>query len=65
MQVSTLGELRQVIGSLDPDEPFPPGAMRVTRGKASGTQVVSLPEGYLERRDDMTPPEDDGTVDGG
>lgn len=65
MQVNTLAELREVIDTMNPDEPFPPGAMRVPRGKTSGTQVVSLPEGYLERRDDMTPPEDDGTIDGG
>lgn len=65
MQVDTLSELREVIDTFNPEEPFPPGAMRVPRGKTSGTQIVSLPEGYLERRDDMTPPEDDGTVDGG
>lgn len=65
MQVDTLAELREVIDTFNPDEPFPPSAMRVPRGKTSGTQVVSLPEGYLERRDDMTPPDDDGTVDGG
>ncbi len=65
MQVSTLSELREVLGTLNPEEPFPPGAMRVPRGKTSGTQVVSLPDGYLDNRDDMTPPEDDGMVDGG
>jgi hypothetical protein len=30
--------------------------MRVPRGKASGTQQVSLPPGYLDHRDDATPP---------
>lgn len=65
MQVASLTELKQVIETLDPAEPFPPGAMRVPRGKTSGTQVVSLPDGYLEHRDDLTPPQDDGTVDGG
>ena len=30
--------------------------MRVTRGKTSGTQVVSLPEGYLDHLDDDVPP---------
>jgi hypothetical protein len=50
---------------LDPQERFPPSAMRVPRGKTGGTQKVALPEGYLERLDDDTPPaaEDDG--DGG
>jgi tRNA-dihydrouridine synthase len=65
MQVTTLAELQGVISTLDPDEPFPPGAMRVPRGKARGTQEVSLPEGYLENRDDMTPPQEDGHVEGG
>jgi hypothetical protein len=65
MQVSTLSELAHVISTLDPEEPFPPGAMRVPRGKTSGTQVVSLPQGYLDDPDDLTPPEDDGSVDGG
>jgi hypothetical protein len=33
--------------------------MRVPRGKASGTQVVSLPPGYLDQREDATPPSAD------
>jgi nifR3 family TIM-barrel protein len=65
MQVSTLAELEQVMATLDVSAEFPPGAMRVPRGKASGTQVVALPDGYLDNLDDETPPEDDGSVDGG
>jgi hypothetical protein len=65
MQVCTLSELREVIGTMNPEEPFPPGAMRVPRGKTSGTQVVSLPPGYLDDRNDLTPPEDDGHIEGG
>lgn len=65
MQVNTLRELQEVISTLDPSEPFPPGAMRVPRGKTGGTQVVSLPDGYLDNRDDLTPPEDDGHIEGG
>ena len=34
----------------------PPSAMRVPRGKGSGTQAVSLPENYLLDREDATPP---------
>jgi hypothetical protein len=30
--------------------------MRVPRGKTSGTQKVSLPQGYLDSLDDDTPP---------
>jgi nifR3 family TIM-barrel protein len=56
MQVSTLEELELTLTGLNATEPFPVLAMRVPRGKASGTQTVSLPPGYLENRDDATPP---------
>jgi nifR3 family TIM-barrel protein len=58
MQITTRADLASTLDDLDPEERFPPGAMRVARGKASGTQVVSLPHGYLEQRDDATPPEE-------
>src|SRR6185503_15320038 len=56
MQVKTFDELGGLLAALDPEEPFPPSAMRVTRGKHSGTQKVSLPEGWLEHPEDPTPP---------
>lgn len=56
MQVTSLPELELTLANLNADEPFPPHAMRVPRGKASGTQTVSLPEGYLQNRDDSSPP---------
>jgi nifR3 family TIM-barrel protein len=59
MQVATLGELEMTLAGLNAAEPFPPHAMRVPRGKASGTQTVSLPPGYLDQRDDATPPSAD------
>jgi hypothetical protein len=46
-----------LVAELDPHEPFPPSAIRVPRGKSSGTQEVSLPEGYLDDLDDATPPD--------
>jgi len=55
-RVASLGELRDEIARLDADEPFPTHALRVPRGKHGGTQRVALPEGYLERLDDDTPP---------
>jgi nifR3 family TIM-barrel protein len=58
MQVTTLRELEETLATLDPNERFPPSAMRVPRGKSSGTQSVSLPYGYLADRDDATPPEE-------
>jgi nifR3 family TIM-barrel protein len=56
MRVETLAGLEAALASLPRDEPFPPSAMRVPRGKSSGTQKVSLPEGYLDDLDDATPP---------
>jgi nifR3 family TIM-barrel protein len=57
MRVTTLEELEAILRSADPEEPFPPDAMRVPRGKTAGRQKVSLPEGFLENRlTDDTPP---------
>ena len=56
MHLNTLAELDEVLGCVDPDAPFPAHSLRVPRGKASGTQTVSLPPGYLDQRDDATPP---------
>ncbi|MEO6601382.1 MAG: tRNA dihydrouridine synthase DusB [Polyangiaceae bacterium] len=56
MQISTLADLQQALDQVDGIQPFPPSAMRVPRGKGSGTQAVSLPENYLRDRDDATPP---------
>jgi len=42
---------------LDMEEPFPRHALRAPRGKSGSAQKrVALPEGYLEDRDDDTPP---------
>lgn len=56
MQAATMEELREVLGGLDPDERFPPNAIRVPRGKTAGTQKVALPDGYLDDLQDATPP---------
>jgi len=56
MHVSTLAELAEVLGEVDRELPYPPEAMRVPRGKTSGTQKVALPPGYLDALDDDTPP---------
>jgi hypothetical protein len=58
MQLSSLAELEDLIATLDPNEAFPPSSMRVIRGKSAGTQTVSLPHGYLDQRNDATPPEE-------
>ena len=64
MHVESLQQLSDVLGLMDPDEPFPAASMRVPRGKTSGTQTVALPEGYLSTLDDATPPEPEGDADG-
>jgi nifR3 family TIM-barrel protein len=56
MQVVALAELEEVLAGVDRSLPYPPEAMRVPRGKTSGTQKVALPEGYLDSLDDDTPP---------
>jgi nifR3 family TIM-barrel protein len=54
--VKTLEELRAGVADVDRSLVFPPAAMRVKRGKRSGTQTVSLPHGYRDHLDDDTPP---------
>ncbi|NOY94640.1 MAG: tRNA dihydrouridine synthase DusB [Deltaproteobacteria bacterium] len=64
MRVTTLAELREILGEVNADEPFPEHSMRVPRGKTSGRQKVTLPEGFLD--DDGPLPEDAGlAVSGG
>ncbi len=66
MQLRSLAGLAALLSRLDPDERFPPSAMRVPRGKSGGTQVVTLPDGYLYDPEDATPPPEEGCAsDGG
>lgn len=65
MKVTSLQDLKDALSVVPRDLEFPPEAMRVPRGKASGTQVVSLPDGYLEQLDDATPPVAEDLVSGG
>jgi tRNA-dihydrouridine synthase len=65
MSMASLDDLRAAVGAQNRDEPFPRAAMRVPRGKHSGTQRVSLPPGYLDDLDDATPPEAEDAESGG
>jgi nifR3 family TIM-barrel protein len=67
MRVETVADLELLLKDVDRDQPFPPSAMRVVRGKATGTQKVALPAGYLDNLDDDTPPtgSDEDPGDGG
>ncbi|MDB4976624.1 MAG: TIM-barrel protein nifR3 family [Myxococcaceae bacterium] len=61
VQVTMLEQLEAALRASDPSAPFPPSAMRVPRGKASGRQRVQLPEGYLEQLEDDRPPSEEVT----
>ncbi len=56
MRVESLDQLEATIATVDPRTPFPPAAVRVSRGKSGGTQRVALPEGYLDDLQNATPP---------
>jgi nifR3 family TIM-barrel protein len=56
VRATSLDEIRAVLSELDPLEPFPVSALRAHRAKGGRTQRVSLPEGYLECREDDSPP---------
>lgn len=65
-QVSSLGELDALLGELDPSIPFPAEARRLVRGHSGGPRPVQLPHGWLDDRDDPTPPVGaDALVSGG
>lgn len=53
--MSSRDEMLSILETLD-DEPFPDGAARLTRGHSHGPRRVVLPNGWLESRDDRTPP---------
>jgi nifR3 family TIM-barrel protein len=52
MRVSTLRELHDAVAHVDRGQAFPPHVLRTRRGKASGEQHVSLPEGFLDTSED-------------
>jgi hypothetical protein len=55
MRVETVADLHTLLSDVDLLQPFPPSAMRVVRGKATGVQKVALPAGYLDNLDDAEP----------
>jgi nifR3 family TIM-barrel protein len=56
MRVLTLDDLSAILAGIDRAQPFPPEAMRVSRGKRGGRQKVVLPAGFLDDPEDATPP---------
>jgi nifR3 family TIM-barrel protein len=67
MRIETLQQLEELFCDVDRSQPFPPSAMRVVRGKATGIQRVALPAGFLDNLDDdaPSPGDDEDTGDGG
>ena len=67
MRIETVGDLEELLRDVDRSQKFPPSAMRVVRGKATGIQKVALPAGFLDNLDDETPSPgaDDDAGDGG
>jgi len=65
--VATLDELAAIVADLDPTMAALPDAVGTPRGTQAGPQQVTLPDGWLEHRDDLTPPSAraDALVSGG
>ena len=59
--VVSLSELDDLLASVDHSMELPPGGQRIRRGHTNGPIKVVLPEGYLDRLDDLEIP-DDGEV---
>ncbi|MEY4175779.1 MAG: tRNA-dihydrouridine synthase [Actinomycetota bacterium] len=57
--VSSLAELDDLVAALDPVTALVPGGDRIRRGHTNGPIRVALPDGYLDRLDDLTVPDDD------
>jgi nifR3 family TIM-barrel protein len=56
--VSSLAELDDLLGDLDPTLVVVAGGERIRRGHTNGPIRVALPDGYLDRLDDLTVPDD-------
>jgi nifR3 family TIM-barrel protein len=54
--VSSLAELDDHLAGLDPCLRLVPGGARLRRGHTNGPRAVHLPAGWLDARDDATPP---------
>ena len=55
--ITSLAQLDDLLGKLDPDVPFPTGMLGQPRGRTNSPGKVLLPYGWLDDRDDLTVPE--------
>jgi tRNA-dihydrouridine synthase len=63
--VSSLSELDDLLGKLDPAEPFPTAVLGEPRGRTNSPGKVYLPDGWLAARDADDVPVDAETDDSG
>ncbi len=56
--ISTLGQLEDLIAALDPAITLVDGGERIRRGHTNGPIRVALPDGYLDHLDDLVVPDD-------
>jgi nifR3 family TIM-barrel protein len=63
--ITSLAQLDDLLGKLDPAEPFPTMMLGQPRGRTNAPGKVFLPHGWLEDRDDLTVPEGAESADSG
>lgn len=56
-QVATLAELDALLADVDPHQPFPREVLRTPRGHTSGPRSVTMPHGWLDDPEALTPPD--------
>jgi nifR3 family TIM-barrel protein len=54
--IDSLGELDDLLGKLDADQPYPRHVLGQPRGRTNSPGKVALPEGWLDSRDDVAVP---------
>jgi nifR3 family TIM-barrel protein len=57
-QIASLAELDDIVGGLDPELHLVEGGERIKRGHTNGPIKVSLPEHFLDDRDELVIPDD-------
>ncbi|MFI7649928.1 tRNA dihydrouridine synthase DusB [Micromonospora sp. NPDC049460] len=63
--IESLAQLDDLLGKLDPTEPFPVATLGQPRGRTNSPGKVFLPNGWLASRDDDTVPEGAELADSG
>ena len=61
-QISSLAELDAIVAELDPATEMVAGGERVKRGHSNGPIRVSLPEHFLDDRDEYVVPDDNDVM---